>query len=166
MTQTDLSSRSCADIVRNVENFLRTCPQFSRRSFPSFCLPRQGGKAMASARREDEYSLQHQVTSLRFWTMLVPCSEVSGRNLRSSTWVRCGALHTRSRAKHFCWFDLYFPEHNLPAGGTVRVGVVLTVMLACWMWRVAFRRRGGRPVKTCASNGFKDKEAACCGGNT
>jgi D-alanyl-D-alanine carboxypeptidase/D-alanyl-D-alanine-endopeptidase (penicillin-binding protein 4) len=46
---------------------------------------------------------------------------------------RCGALHTRSRAKHFCWFDYTFPEHNLPAGGTVRVGVALTVMFAFGM---------------------------------
>src|SRR5258708_37051789 len=47
--------------------------------------------------------------------------------------LRCGALHTRSPAKRFCWFDYTFPEHNLPAGGTVRVGVALTVMFAFGM---------------------------------
>jgi D-alanyl-D-alanine carboxypeptidase/D-alanyl-D-alanine-endopeptidase (penicillin-binding protein 4) len=49
------------------------------------------------------------------------------------TLLRRGALHTRSQAKHFCCFDYTFPERNLPAGGTVRVGVALTVLFACGM---------------------------------
>jgi len=56
-------------------------------------------------------------------------------------------------------FDYTFPEHKfLPAGGTVRVGVALTVMFACGMVRGYALVTRTWPVGICACRGYKVKK--------
>src|SRR5438270_179535 len=68
-----------------------------------------------------------------------------GATCGAPTGLRGGTLHTWSRAKHFCWFDYTFPEHNLPAGGTVRVGWSIILVCVCavlWECPSAHASRG------------------------
>src|SRR4029077_8328995 len=102
----------------------------------------------------------------QIWVNAILRSEVSGRNPRSfQPCLRCGFPLTRGAASEaLCCFDYTFPEHNLPAGGAVRVGFAFTVMLACGILAgdvlVAAEPGQSKSVPAAASKGQKPRVAA------
>jgi D-alanyl-D-alanine carboxypeptidase/D-alanyl-D-alanine-endopeptidase (penicillin-binding protein 4) len=68
------------------------------------------------------------------------------------------------QAKRLCCFNYTFPERNLPAGGTVRVGLAFTAMLACGILAgdVVLAAEPGQPktASAAASKGKKPRVAA------
>jgi serine-type D-Ala-D-Ala carboxypeptidase/endopeptidase (penicillin-binding protein 4) len=72
-------------------------------------------------------------------------------------------LNVTLQAKRLSCFDYTFPERNLPGGGAVRVGFVISVMFACGMLAsdvlVATEPGGSSSVSVAVSKGRKPRVA-------